>query len=118
MLSSDGGTLYFTRKDQPGLWQKSVSGNSGAAMKILDDLDLTDWRNWDIRNGKVYYIRSDSLASEKSLVTFDLSSLNVVSVTKIDEPYKILNLTAQNDDSLIIYTQQRLGEAGFTLMRF
>lgn len=56
--SADGQSLYFTRSDENGLWRMPLAG--GAAQRVVDDLSLVDWGNWDLVGGGVCYLDRDA----------------------------------------------------------
>lgn len=48
-----GEALYFTKLNQPGLWRRDARGT----VRILEDLQEYDWRNWAVSPEGVYYVR-------------------------------------------------------------
>jgi hypothetical protein len=54
----DGQTLYFVKRDAPGIWQMPTDG--GTERLVLPDLQPYDWGNWDVRETGLYFLRRDT----------------------------------------------------------
>jgi len=50
------GVLYYSRRDEPGLWRQ-LPGRS--AQRIVDDLGVDDWGNWALHGDTLIYLLRD-----------------------------------------------------------
>lgn len=66
--STDGRTLFFTKVNQPGLWQLDEQGSETL---VLPELRPTDDRNWIVVDEGIYYIKRPH-NNDPVLVYYDL----------------------------------------------
>ncbi len=52
--SPDGSTLFFTKRQQHGLWSKSIQ--NGEEKLLIEDLNDKDWGNWEADQNGIYYL--------------------------------------------------------------
>ena len=76
----DGHTLYYTKKNTPGLWRKPLP--AGTDQEILKTLSIDDWGNWAIENEGIYFVRRDAnalwfyaFATEEAVAVFQPTRL-------------------------------------------
>ncbi len=105
--SGDGGILYFTRQNRPGLWSLPLddNGQSGAGeipQLILEDLKSQDRHNWALRQGKIYWVfRTGGTAM---LAITDLATSHSSLLTEL--PGMTGNgLSVSPDGSMILYSR-------------
>ena len=115
--SRDGSSIYYSRQDEPGLWQLDVAG--GDPVKILDTIDPRDWGSWsfDDRNLGVYYIKrgQPSLIVYEQLQTGLVDTLLVLekSIPRMDPAlavspdnrYLLLGQVERNESDLVLIEQ-------------
>ncbi len=53
-VSSDGLSIYYTKRGKSGLWRRSIGG--GAEQPVLGELHHGDWGNWVLSPEGVYFI--------------------------------------------------------------
>jgi dipeptidyl aminopeptidase/acylaminoacyl peptidase len=83
MESVDGGTLYFTRPGEPGLWSMPQAG--GAARRVAAAPEFMDWGNWavteaglflvDRTDGAPRLLRLDPTSGSTAYLAVDLQGL-------------------------------------------
>ena len=52
--SADASAIYFTRRQLPGLWRRSLA--SGVEERVIDDLDPDDRLNWTLAKAGIYFV--------------------------------------------------------------
>ncbi len=70
--SDEEDLLYFTKYDQPGVWQIDIS--SGVEKQLVDDLHLFDWANLSVSNNKLLYLSRPSAWANTTLRSYNLNT--------------------------------------------
>src|SRR5262245_38695034 len=52
--AADGKSLFISRLDRPGLWQRPVAG--GTETFVAEQVIAEQWPNWGLFNGGVYFV--------------------------------------------------------------
>lgn len=103
--SGDGGSLYFTKKHEAGLWRIDLRAETpgDSEERVLEDLPhLGDWNNWAIWDGGLVML--DYGGGEPVIVRYDFATAEtspVCSVPSIARP----SLAVSPDGGTILYAR-------------
>ncbi len=75
------GQWFFSRPNQPGIWQVEPDQ---PAVQLVDDLELVDWNNWAVSQDELYYIKRDPLHGSQ-LIKKRLDNLSLQQVMPIKQ---------------------------------
>lgn len=100
--SADGKLLYFTRREQSGLWMMSVEG--GAETQLLDNLNPVDRDNWLLTATAIYYISRPTLEAAR-LTRFDLATRKITLLTKLTRFFFRSGLALSPDQSTLLFSR-------------
>lgn len=97
----DGRSLYFTRPDEPGLWELTGHGTPALAWR---DLDPSDWANWVPTDDGLLYLRiHGSPAPQLERIDFARGRSDTLAVVAAEAPSQAgIDLTA---DGRIFFTR-------------
>ncbi len=62
-----GNELFFTKFNENGLWQLNLV--TGTEKKLIADVDMINWLNWQLINNNIYFYRPDSGIWKYALAT-------------------------------------------------
>lgn len=72
LISEYSDDIYYSKYDIKGIWK--YSARDSTEIKVIDDLHLFDWANFDIDiNNKIYYVSRQSASSSTFLKHYDLN---------------------------------------------
>lgn len=102
--STDGQTLYFSRRDTTGLWQLPVTG--GTATLVTDALQPFDGGNWDLAGGLLFYVQR----TDRNEATVQRHDLRTGTTTRVATLARNLmwnqaNLAVSPDGSILLHVQ-------------
>ncbi len=81
--SPDGGALYFTRPDAPGIWRQEPDGSP--ASRVLASLPPEDWANWEVGSDGLYFRELCAEHKEPSVVFLAFGSSQPVHLAPLPE---------------------------------
>jgi Tol biopolymer transport system component/DNA-binding winged helix-turn-helix (wHTH) protein len=100
--STDGKQLYFTRREQSGLWMRPVEG--GAETQLLDNLNPVDRDNWLVTAEAIYFISRPTLEAP-TLTRFDLVTHKATLLTKFNRFFFRSGLALSPAQSTLLFSR-------------
>ena len=100
--SADGKHLYFTRREQSGLWMTPVAG--GAETQALDNLNPVDRDNWLVTAESIYFI-SRPTPETPTLMRFDLATRKAAPLVKLNRFFFRSGLALSPDKSTLLFSR-------------
>lgn len=100
--SADGKLLYFTRREQSGLWMMPTAG--GAETQVLDNLNPVDRDNWLVTAEAIYFISRPTLEAA-TLTRFDFTSRKTIPLTKLHRFFYRSGLALSPDKSALLFVR-------------
>ena len=98
MESPDGAWLYYSKRNEDGLWKIKVTG--GEEIRILDD-DIHK-KNWIVADNGIYFTRVRE--AEFVFEFFNFTSAEITEVVKIEgEPD--LHIDISPDRSILLFSK-------------
>jgi len=99
--SPDGRRLFYARLDEPGIWRMPVDG--GTSVRVLSDLDLSDWGSWAVADHGIYYLRRGP--TTVGFASFDGSPPRLVYAPPKQMPYFGRALSLSSNGRALLLTQ-------------
>jgi Tol biopolymer transport system component/DNA-binding winged helix-turn-helix (wHTH) protein len=100
--SADGKLLYFTRREQAGLWMMPVTG--GAETQLLDNLNPVDRDNWLVTAEAIYFISRPTLEAA-TLTRLDLATRKATLLAKLNRFFFRSGLALSPDQSMLLFSR-------------
>lgn len=114
LISEDGSFLYFTKREEPGVWRRSLNRENATSEKIIDDLLPIDWSNWFLHGGQVYYvIRNERF--DASLAAHDTNTGESLILRSLPQMKHHSGLALASDDS-VVYSRQENVETDLVML--
>jgi len=101
--SYDGSTLYYTKREFGGLWQRPLSG--GPEVRVTDALHLGYWGGFAVTENGIYFLDSDA-TPRPIIYYYDIRTGRSNPVLPLDglPTSSIPSLTASRDGRTILFT--------------
>ena len=96
-----GEYLFFTRRDQPGIWRMPLGG--GPETRVVEDLEPFDWGNWAVVQDGLYFVRR--LASGAMLSFYDFHDRSIRPVLPLPAFPKHPALSIAPDERRLLSTR-------------
>lgn len=105
-----GGTLFYTKPFEAGIWTQSAEGHK---RRVMADLQAADWANWQVTEEGIYYVQRDGTAftnlssakADAALAFYDFSSETTTVLHRPDKPVSRFALSLTPDASALLYVQ-------------
>jgi transcriptional activator of cad operon len=104
------GQLFFSKFNDSGLWRKSLQGEN--EQLLIQDFDITNWLNWQIRGSHLYYFDSDTGVQRYDLKTGETKLVLAKSADFIHQ------YTVSADEAYIYYAQREPDEGDIYRLSF
>lgn len=111
--SADGKLLFFTRREQPGLWQLAVTG--GAETQLLDNLNPVDRDNWVPAGEAIYFISRPTIETP-TLTRFDFATRKATTLTKLSRFFYRSGLALAPDQTSLLFSRVDRWESDIMMM--
>ncbi len=112
--SADGQWLYFTRRNEPGLFRRPMSG--GPIVRLADDLRPDDWRNLAIGHSAIFYLARHVGSSTSSLRQFVFETSQSETITTIEDMMLFSGLAVAPDGDSVLLSHVTQAEADLILL--
>ncbi|MBI1791298.1 MAG: serine/threonine-protein kinase [Acidobacteria bacterium] len=109
--SPDGKTLYFTKRNEPGVWKVPVEG--GEESRVIPSLD--DWGNFDLNGRGIYFIPNRSVNAPIQFYNFADGGIKTLAQT-VGTPG--FGLTVSPDRRTVLYSQVDQQTSELALVNF
>lgn len=103
MESMSGDTLYFVKRDVPGIWQMPLAGPESEEERIIEELAPLDWGNWSVGENAIYYILRE--ADRPRLRRFDLTSGETTTLVALHNLPKRPSMAVTPEGDAVVYTR-------------
>ncbi|MGH9504115.1 MAG: winged helix-turn-helix domain-containing protein [Terriglobales bacterium] len=110
--SADGGFLYYSKFEVPGIWKMPVSG--GDEIRVLDHPAGDKWFNWALARNGIYFIDDSNSGAKAGVKFFDFATGKKMPIASIDR--SCCGLALAPDGRSILYLQYEAGEEKSDIM--
>ena len=110
--SVDRQFLYFSKLDVPGIWKMPTQG--GPETQILDQPDGSDWFNWGVTRGGIYFLDSNAKPATIRFLEFSSGAKFPIFIPTAP-PGSGLAVSA--DGNQLVYSQMDLAESSIMLVK-